>query len=452
MPKVLLIEDDFPFATFLCTFLEKKGHNVTHTSNLSTTENLLKQQFFDIVLSDMRLPDAKDLEVINLIKKYSTAPIIMMSNYAEVSLAVSAIKQGAVDYLQKPIEGTKLLQLLHNASLKTSNKIASKKRINKSQNINITAETTDKIIKGKSIEAKTLYQTIDLIAPTSMSVLIIGESGTGKEHIAKQIHQKSSRSEEAFVAVDCGAIPREIATSEFFGHIKGSFTGAQENKKGFFEAADKGTLFLDEIGNLSYELQIQLLRAIQERKIRKIGSQKEIEVDLRIVCATNSDLGQASIEGSFREDLWHRINEFTVQLPPLRERLEDLPLFINYFIEKANTELSKKCTGISMEAIEIANHYSWMGNLRELQNVIKRAVLMTDDHQEISEKIFRQFLSRNPQKTTYPATTNQKKIHEKERIENALQQSKGNKAKAARLLQIDRKTLYNKIKKHGLSL
>ncbi len=446
MSKILLIEDDFPFATFLCTFLEKKGYHVTHSPTLLKTESSLKKQSFDIILSDMRLPDAKDLEVIALVKKYSKAPIIMMSNYAEVSLAVSAIKQGAIDYLQKPIEGTKLLQLLKNATLKKGAPTTSIS--NDTQKITADHE----IIKGTSLEAKTLYQTIDLIAPTSMSVLIIGESGTGKEHIARQIHRQSRRSNETFVAVDCGAIPKEIATSEFFGHVKGSFTGAQENKKGFFEAANKGTLFLDEIGNLSYQLQIQLLRAIQERKVRKIGSQKEVEIDIRIISATNSNLNQASIDGSFREDLWHRINEFTVNLPPLRKRLEDLPLFIDYFIGKANNELSKKCNGISGNAIEVANQYDWMGNLRELQNVIKRAVLMTEDNQMISKATFEKFLNRSSQNTQHLNTPYDKRLHEKERIENALRQSLGNKAKAARLLQIDRKTLYNKIKRYGLSL
>jgi len=449
MTKVLLIEDDLPFATFLCSFLEKKEYKVTHAPSLLKTKKFLTEQSFDVVLSDMRLPDAQDLEVIPLIRKYSKAPIIMMSNYAEVSLAVSSIKQGAVDYLQKPIEGTKLLQLLKDTTSKDALPLLSNSK-NSSNNISKSLEK--KVIKGSSLKSKSLYQTLDLVAPTSMSILIIGESGTGKEHIAKQIHKQSRRANEVFIAVDCGAIPKEIATSEFFGHLKGSFTGALENKKGFFESAHKGTLFLDEIGNLSYELQVQLLRAVQERKIRKIGSQQEVEIDIRIISATNSNLREATTNGSFREDLWHRINEFTLTLPPLRQRLEDLTLFIDYFIDKANDQLSKKCSGISIEALQSAKEYHWVGNLRELQNVIKRAVLMTEDNGTISKITFEAFLNRNPQKQEHSNQPYDKKLHEIERIENAIYQCAGNKAKAARLLEIDRKTLYNKIKRYGLNL
>src|SRR5699024_1915407 len=233
-------------------------------------------------------------------------------------------------------------------------------------------------ISGISEASKKLDSYIKLVAPTTMSVLIIGDSGTGKEYVAKQIHDKSKRKGKAFVAVDCGAIPRELASSEFFGHIKGSFTGAINDKTGHFEAANGGTLFLDEIGNLNYELQVQLLRALQERKIKPVGSNQELEVDIRVIVATNENLEKAVKKGEFREDLFHRLNEFSIQVPTLNERVDDLIIFADHFLEKANEELGKEVIGFSDEVLEIFKGYSWPGNLRELQNYIKRAVLFTE--------------------------------------------------------------------------
>jgi len=283
-----------------------------------------------------------------------------------------------------------------------------------------------------------------------MSVLIVGESGTGKENVAKTIHNLSNRSDKPFVAVDCGAIPKEIASSEFFGHIKGSFTGALNDKEGHFSIANGGTLFLDEIGNLSYELQIQLLRAIQERKIRPIGSNQEIEVDIRIIAATNSNLNEESQKGNFREDLLHRLNEFSIQVPSLKEREADLMVFANYFMDKSNSELHKNCIGLDKSTSEVIKEYNWPGNLRELQNAIKRAVLLCPDNELITLNYLPSSILNSDR--TVAISPLQSDASEINKIEQALQATKGNKAKAAKLLQVDRKTLYNKLKKYQISL
>jgi len=288
------------------------------------------------------------------------------------------------------------------------------------------------------------------MAPTDMSVLITGESGTGKEVTAKAIHDGSKRKGFNFIAVDCGAIPKELATSEFFGHIKGSFTGAVEDKIGNFEAADKGTLFLDEVGNLSYENQIQLLRALQERKIKRVGSTKEIVVDVRIITATNEDLTEAVEAGTFREDLYHRLNEFSIQIPSLEERYDDLVLFAENFLNKANVALEKKVSNISEEVWDVFRKYHWPGNLRELQNVIKRAVLLTTGDEVLVESLPKEVLQ--PQEKESAADGFSKSEFEKNRIIKALKKTNFNKSKAAKLLQVTRKTLYNKINHYNLDL
>ncbi len=281
-------------------------------------------------------------------------------------------------------------------------------------------------------------------------MLITGESGTGKEVTAKAIHDNSLRKDFNFIAVDCGAIPKELATSEFFGHIKGSFTGAVEDKIGNFEAANGGTLFLDEVGNLSYENQVQLLRALQERRIKRVGSTQEIEVDLRIITATNEDLVQAVERGTFREDLFHRLNEFSIQIPSLEERFEDLVLFADNFLSKANKNLNKNVHGFSNEVWDAFRQYHWPGNLRELQNVIKRAVLLTTTDEVQLEALPKEVLKPNV-KATLPENFS-KADFEKDQIIKALKRTNFNKSKAAKLLQVTRKTLYNKINHYNLDL
>ena len=281
--------------------------------------------------------------------------------------------------------------------------------------------------------------------------MITGDSGTGKEVAAKAIHDKSTRKDFSFVAVDCGAIPKELATSEFFGHLKGSFTGAVEDKIGHFEAANGGTLFLDEVGNLSYENQIQLLRALEERKIKRVGSTKEIEVDLRIITATNEDLQEAVEKGTFREDLFHRLNEFSIEIPSLEDRVEDLMLFADHFRQDANDNLNKNVKGFSDEVLKVFQNHHWPGNLRELRNVIKRAVLLSTGEYIEVDALPKDVLAESPAESIFENGFS-KADYEKDQIIKALKKTNFNKSKAAKLLQVTRKTLYNKINHYNLDL
>ena len=292
-----------------------------------------------------------------------------------------------------------------------------------------------------------MYEHVKLVAPTEMAVLITGSSGTGKEYVARRIHEQSNRVNAPFIAIDCGAIPKELAASEFFGHIKGSFTGAIENKTGAFVMAQGGTIFLDEIGNLTYEVQVQLLRALQERKVRPVGSNQEIAINVRLVSATNENLRQAIEKGEFREDLYHRINEFTIHIPDIRERHEDLPIFANHFLDMANNELKKEIIGFDAETIRLFQSYSWPGNLRQMKNVIRYATLLAKGRYitraELPEEILAEVAS---QKSNQGATPLKDESHEIAMIRKALEECNNNKTKTAQLLGIDRKTLYNKMK------
>lgn len=448
MAKILLIEDDVAFCKLLEKFLIKKNFEVTTAFSAAEAKSNIKSTEFDLIITDLRLPDYDGITLMSEIKMtHPSIPILLMTGYADVSTAVKAIKKGAADYISKPFNPEEVLLVINNAlqitddkvPLKTSSFIKSEK---KEVKIN-----PNKFVKGISKASQKLAEHIQLVSPTTMSVLIIGESGTGKEVIAKSIHENSSRKNTNFIAVDCGSIPKELAASEFFGHIKGSFTGAIQDKIGFFEAANGGTIFLDEIGNLSYENQIQLLRALQERKIKPVGSNKEIEVDIRIITATNEDLREAVKKGDFREDLYHRINEFSIHSPSLVEREEDLMLFSDFFLEKSNLELNKNIIGFSPEVMAIFQKYKWPGNLRELQNCIKRATLLSQgDFIEKAVLPVEFFLNEEKKTMVFSLSEN-----EKETILEALHITNNNKTEAAKLLKINRKTLYNKLKLYGIS-
>lgn len=445
MANILLVEDDVAFCTMLKTFLSKKKHKVDAVYTASDALDLVEKEDYDIVISDVRLPDKEGLEVLKAVKRKDSATgVIMMTSYAEINMAVKAMKEGAVDYLSKPFNPEILIDSINTALQITPDKKTSAPRGTK--------KVLDTFVKGVSDASSKLNNYIELVAPTNMSVLIMGESGTGKEQIAKSIHDKSKRSSAPFVAVDCGAIPREIASSEFFGHVKGSFTGAVTNKTGHFEAANGGTLFLDEIGNLNYELQVQLLRALQERKVKPVGSSTEIDVDIRVIAATNEDLFNLVKKGDFREDLYHRLNEFTIQVPSLKERQEDLMIFANYFLDGANHELEKDVAGFSEATIAAFKHYTWPGNLRELKNVVKRSVLLTQGEYIEPEVLPHEVKSAQYKETEESSYSLFKNKNEQELILDALEKTHGNKSKAAKLLSIDRKTLYNKLKQYGIKL
>ena len=441
----------------LQTWLRRKGFEVDKATSVGAAVKLLvDMKSVDLVLSDLRLPDHDGLRLLAWMHEHSiNAPFIVMTNYAEVQNAVLAMKSGAADYIAKPVQPDILLQKINdameqntqqsNATIQnstTQNAPTAHNSKLKTQN----SEAAPRYIEGKSEASRQLYSYVELVAPTPMSVLILGASGTGKEYVAHRIHELSQRHDRPFFALDCGAIPRDVAASEFFGHKKGAFTGADADKRGAFEIANGGTLFLDEVGNLSYEVQVQLLRALQERRIRPVGGTKEIDIDIRLVCATNENLEEAVSEGRFREDLYHRINEFTIYMPKLSERGSDLFLFADLFIRHANEELNRNVEGFDSGAAEMLASHSWPGNLRELNNVVKRAVLLTRGSQITTAEL--------TQAMGQIRTDNVLQLHdedtERQRIITALQQTNGNKAKAARLLGVDRKTIYNKIEKLGI--
>ncbi|WP_108804854.1 sigma-54 dependent transcriptional regulator [Aquimarina sp. Aq107] len=450
MSKLLIVEDDVAFCTMLKTFLQKKGYEVYTSFSGGEAVLQIQEHTFDVVLTDVRLPDRDGITLLEDIRaKNPKTQVVIMTGYAEINMAVSAIKQGAFDYVSKPFNPDKILQIIENA-LKADIKELEPNVNKESKKNDVVIANNNSFVKGISDASKKLNEYVALVAPTRMSVLVIGDSGTGKEYVASSIHKASKRSDKPFVPVDCGAIPKEIASSEFFGHIKGSFTGAVNDKVGHFEAANGGTLFLDEIGNLSYELQVQLLRALQERKIKPVGSNKEIEVDIRVIAATNEDLSNAVKEGEFREDLYHRLNEFSIKVPPLKDRIEDLMLFANYFLEESNVELDKHVVGFADEVLDTFKKYDWPGNLRELKNIVKRSVLLSQNEMITMDILPSDiaYASHNS-KQTYGLFKNQ---NEQELILDALEKANGNKAKAARMLDIDRKTLYNKLKQYDISL
>lgn len=460
MQHILIVEDDIAFGTMLQTWLRRKGFEVEKATSVGAAVKLLTETFgkeVDLVLSDLRLPDHDGLRLLAWMHEHDiNAPFIVMTNYAEVQNAVLAMKSGAADYIAKPVQPDILLQKIKDAmeqnaqqsnattqNSTTQNAPTAHNSKFKTQSAKLTAP---RHIEGKSEASRQLYSYVELVAPTPMSVLILGASGTGKEYVAHRIHDLSARADKPFFALDCGAIPRDVAASEFFGHKKGAFTGADTDKRGAFEMANGGTLFLDEVGNLSYEVQVQLLRALQERRIRPVGGTQEIPIDIRLVCATNENLEEAVGEGRFREDLYHRINEFTIYMPKLSERGSDLFLFAELFIRHANEELNRTVEGFDSEAAELLASHSWPGNLRELNNVVKRAVLLTRGNKITTVEL--------TQAMGQIRTDNVLQLHdedtERQRIITALQQTNGNKAKAARLLGVDRKTIYNKIEKLGI--
>ena len=483
MKQILIVEDDLAFGTMLQTWLKKKGFDVEKVTNVGAAARWLTEGGADsvnLILSDLRLPDHDGLFLLTWMRKRNIAvPFIVMTHYAEVQNAVLAMKSGAADYIAKPVQPDILLQKINDAlqtasaatpvsqavsaasapvsaastsvsshsthtsaSVSSTNAAASDTTANASDSASV-----PKYLEGKSEASRQLYDYVRLVAPTPMSVLILGASGTGKEYVARRIHELSARKDKPFFALDCGAIPKDVAASEFFGHKKGAFTGADADKRGAFEVANGGTLFLDEVGNLSYDVQVQLLRALQERRIRPVGGDREMKVDIRLVCATNENLEQAVAEGRFREDLYHRINEFTIYMPQLRERGNDIFLFADLFIRQANAELQRQVDGLDAAAAELLVQHSWPGNLRELNNVMKRAVLLARGRQITATEL--QQAMGPVRQNAVPTLHNE--ADERQRIEEALRQTGGNKAKAARLLGIDRKTIYNKMEKWGMA-
>ncbi|CCG99275.1 two component, sigma54 specific, transcriptional regulator, Fis family [Fibrella aestuarina BUZ 2] len=492
MEKILIIDDNNDICVLLEKFLGKQKYKTASAQRGEDGLSLLRKESYDLVICDFKLPDTDGLDMLRRIKVLSPATaVIIITGYSDVRIAVQALKYGAYDYVTKPLLPDEILYTIRGAlekrnvpTAKTTAQTqpsaiepAKSATAPKSSRSRELAPSGKRFIFGKSRAAEQLQKHIELIAPTNMSVIITGETGTGKEFVANAIHLSSKRADKPFVAIDCGALSKELAGSELFGHVKGAFTGAMSDKIGSFEVANGGTLFLDEIGNLSYENQIKLLRVLQERKIKRVGGNTDISVDVRILCATNEDLRDAVRQGRFREDIYHRLDEFRIDLPALRERRADIMLFAEHFLEIANQQLEKDVLGFDDEARDKFRDYYWHGNLRELQNVVKRAVLLTQGdyitvdvlpHEIVSptyitpeETVSYVVDSVRPgsppvvQQAAQGSGNNLKSVSESaERVAilKVLEKTGYNKTKAAEVLNIDRKTLYNKLKAYDIHL
>lgn len=500
MQTILIVDDDRDICMLLKRFLTRHGYEVLEAYSGKKALELLDETQPDLVMCDFRLEDMEGNTLLGKIKeRYLHVPVIIMTGYSDIKIAVEVMKMGAFDYITKPLFPDEILVTIKKA-LETpaeerepvrQERTASSDAVKSTSNASTEAQPVKE--KGPAITVsgdyifgdtpvfRQLLQQIDLVAPTNYTVIIHGESGSGKEAIAQEIHKRSKRKSKPFVAIDCGALSKELAGSELFGHEKGSFTGALNQKVGSFEMANGGTIFLDEIANLSYDIQVSLLRVVQERKMRRVGGLKDIELDVRIIIASNERLWDAVRRGKFREDLYHRFNEFSIDIPPLRQRPDDVLLFANHFLQQTNRELGKNIKRLSAEVEQIFRTYVWYGNLRELRNVIKRATLLSDgeeieasalpfeisnfnklqfDKQVQPEPVTNSFMpapqvssapmdDEEPQRGLSETSLKGASIDaEYEMILKALKKVNFNKSKAAKLLNIDRKTLYNKMKQY----
>ncbi len=449
--RILIIDDEENMLHMLKTILSKEGYEIVTAGNGIEGLEKIETNLFDTILCDLRMPEMDGLSFLKTVKvKNIDSTIIMMSAYGTIDLAVEAMKHGAYDYISKPFKPDEIILNLRKAEererLRKEN-ILLKKEINKEFGFKNIITKNDKMLQ--------IFETIHKISDYDTSILILGESGTGKELVAKAIHYNSKRSGKPFVAINCGAIPENLLESELFGYVKGAFTDANQNKKGLFEEANGGTLLLDEIGELPSNLQVKLLRALQEGEVRKVGDTKQIKLDVRIIAATSKNLGQEVRNDSFREDLFYRLNVIQIDLPPLRERREDIPLLINHFLNRYNGKHHLKAKNISSAALNILVEYDWQGNIRELENAIERAVILSEGSRiEVSA------LPPDIRKLKAPREQEMvndeysiKRIHlimEEQLIKKALDKTKGNRTQAARLLEISHPSLLSKMKEFRL--
>ncbi len=454
METILVVEDKESMAEMLKETLESEGYKVISARDGMEGVRHLKEDRIDLVLTDLKLPKKDGIDILKSSKEENQLiPVIVMTAYGSVEIAVAAMKEGAFDFITKPFDTDHLLMLIKRA-LETQRLLT--------ENILLKEEFASKIgfprIIGRSKKIADVAQIVQKVAPTKTTVLLLGESGTGKELFARAIHNLSDRQHYPFVPINCAAIPRDLLESELFGHEKGSFTGADAKKLGKFELADKGTIFLDEVGDMDLTIQSKLLRAIEEGEIERVGAPRAIKVDVRIVAASNKDLEKAVEDKKFRDDLYYRLNVFPIRIPPLRERREDIPLLLEYIVNKYCLEIKTSVKSISKEALDILMNYHWKGNVRELENAIERAVVLCDgdvitpEHfvlskQSISEPAKRSLSTEGTLETVAKEAL---RIAETQRIVNALRETRGNKSKAAEILKVSYKTLLTKIKEYGI--
>lgn len=482
MKKIVVVDDEADICFLLKRFLSKNDFIVETAQTGKEGLALIESVSPDLVMTDFRLGDITGTELLSAIKAKSPhLPVLVITGYSDIKIAVNVMKLGAYDYITKPLFPDEILITVKKAIadaelLQDEPQSVASHDENTPHAPKLSRKASSRMkagyVMGESDVSDNLFRQVDLVAPTNFSVIIYGESGSGKEAIAQEIHNRSRRRDMPFVAMDCGAISKELAGSELFGHEKGSFTGALQTKIGHFEMANGGTLFLDEVSNLSYEIQVALLRVVQERKMRRIGGSKEIDLDVRILVASNERLLDSAKNGKFREDLYYRFNEFTIEVPALRNRTDDLMLFAEKFLEATNAELGKNITGFSKEVIDDFVNYSWPGNLRELKNVIKRATLLSDgvlieekslpfeivNHRKLKDldvevspapaaTAIQEHADADDSKPSLKTVANEA---EYDMIMQVLRDVNFNKSKAARLLNIDRKTLYNKMKQFDI--
>ncbi|MDD5007142.1 MAG: sigma-54 dependent transcriptional regulator [Syntrophorhabdaceae bacterium] len=467
MEKILIVDDNKDMQFLLSNILKSKGYEISVAGDGRKALKEVKGMSANLVLLDIHLPDMDGIKVLEEMKRINQdLAIIMLTAYGDIKGAVQAMKLGAFEYITKPFDNDELLIAIKRV-LQTqylSKEVQSlRKQLGEKTASDLIVELT-----GESQRMKQVFKQIDIVSPTNLTIVLQGESGTGKELVAHLIHKKSQRSDKAFVAVDCGSIPESLVESELFGYEKGAFTGADTIKEGKFEQANGGTLFLDEITNLPDPAQAKLLRVLQEKRLEHLGGKKDIKVDVRIVAASNVDLPEALKAGRFRNDLFHRLNEFPIILPPLRERKEDIPYLVNRFLEGARKEFNKDVKGFSPEAMKTLLDYHWPGNVRELKNTVMRAALLAESENIVQPCLFQDTVSEpysdpNNLSEQVDIMAELKKgfsLHEiaKKEIDNierniitqALYLTGGNKSKAAKMLGIDRMTLYARLNKHGI--
>jgi DNA-binding NtrC family response regulator len=448
--RILVVDDEAVIREAVARVLIKEGFLTKTVASGQEALQELSRNAYNLVLLDIKMPDMDGLEVLKALsetEEHSHLEVIMVTGYPEINTAVQSIKAGAFDYLTKPFSPEQLKLTIRKA-LEHKRLILENQLLRKQMELQ---GDSDPLI-GKSKAMQKIFQTIEKVAPTDSTVLIYGPSGTGKELVARAIHQHSRRLDKEFVAVDCSALVETLLETELFGHVKGSFTGAIHTKHGFLELANGGTFFFDEISNLSMNIQAKLLRVIQEREFIKVGSEKRIKVDIRIIASTNQDLRQGIREGLFREDLFYRLSVVPIHLPPLRERREDIPLLVEYFLNRFGKKCRQIIPGISSEALELLMEYDWPGNVRELKHLIERIVIL-EDGPTIRPENIPWFIQRHHRDLPLSegGIASLKEL-ERHHIEMLLKKTKGNRTRAAAHLGINRKTLLEKIKKHGLKI
>ena len=450
--RILIVDDEESFRNVLTVILRKEGYEVEGAANGEEGLNKISTSAFDHVLCDIRMPKMDGLQFLRESQKAGgEAPTIMMSAYGTVDTAIEAMKLGAYDYISKPFKPDEIILTLKKAE--------ERERLRKENELlrrEVRKEYSFENIVSKNEKMTKIFEIIRKVAPYKSTILITGESGTGKELVAKAIHYNSDRSKMLFVPVNCGAIPENLLESELFGHVKGAFTDAIRTKKGLFEEADGGTIFLDEIGELPTQLQVKLLRALQDGEIRRVGESKSIQIDVRIIAATIKDLAREVNEGRFRDDLFYRLNVLHLFIPPLRERREDIPLLLQHFINKHNQNLNKHVKEVDSKALESLISYKWSGNVRELENTIERAVVLTDgekielDHLPFEIQNFQNEVPMVPMTEEEYSIKKASRMLEMGLIRKALKKTKGNHTQAARLLEISHRALLYKIKDYGI--